>query len=884
METKLFDPALITIDGRMDEPQWAEVQEQTGFYLLKRQKPTLDPAQTSFKILPCKDRVIIGIRCEEPDMAHINKVNQYTTIWTGDAVELYLSPSNNYFDFYQFVVSSVGATASLFHSEGGVIRPDPYAPEWKSAVHKGEDFWSVEIEIPLSSFYMTPNELWSDNWLVNVCRTRRYLNVNTDVGSNSSWSPVGGYKDSKKFRSLPGFPMRPKCDEVRISTVLADINDENEKGFTGTLTVKTMNPEDGEFEFSSDCTDTVKVSLKTGNNEFSIPCVFPSRGRHRPGMQLKRLSDGKVFFRRYPVRVTYEAIKFAFTLPEYRASFYPGQDCSKIVGKVITNKPVTLRLEGPGIETATVTPAADGSFCFETPNFEIGDAFLTATTEDRTLTKKIRRLPPSDHLMTWISGGNLIVNGKPVLRRNMYAEYYQGGEAFKRRYDADNLYITKEICGQTGHMTPGRLIKGSDASNGEATKDARPSDLMFEKVEAIIEANRGKDFAYYYIDDEPECRGVSPIYLKYLYDFIVEKDPYHVILTASRDPDVYVDCADWFEAHPYINPHTNEQGRRVYGRKISGLGKEIDAVVNLNRSDKCVGFLPTCYGAKRDKPEYYPTFEEYICQTWAPMIRGGKSLWPYAYHDMNDRGWFYEGTRYLFSSFEALQDLVLFGKRTHLIKTPQVEAVLYETEKEKMFVLVNMEQDPQSATLEGLTGTWYNFRHGGTITGNSFELKPHQVVIGTSQIKDEGLSTYQEVEALVRKLEYERTHTGSLIFERQFDIPVTATFAVGLRKLVDGVKDNLGAGMKATEEPKFVELNLTKVKPTFTKVAVHGFQIDDMTVQVKNGEAYTTPAIVEEKVEEFSKTITFAEPVSPDALRLNFGLRRLELYEIEVFA
>ena len=35
MEKKLFDPATITIDGRMDEPQWAEVQEQTGFYLLK---------------------------------------------------------------------------------------------------------------------------------------------------------------------------------------------------------------------------------------------------------------------------------------------------------------------------------------------------------------------------------------------------------------------------------------------------------------------------------------------------------------------------------------------------------------------------------------------------------------------------------------------------------------------------------------------------------------------------------------------------------------------------------------------------------------------------------------------------------------------------------
>ena len=883
MEKILFDPTTITIDGRMDEAAWASVPEQTGFYLLKTQTPTLDPAQTSFKILPCEDCIVVGIRCEEPNMDYVNKVEKFNTIWTGDAVELYLSPSNNYFDFYQFVVSTTGATACLFHSEGGVIRPDPYAPEWTSAVYKGEDFWSVEIKIPLVAFYMTPNELWSDNWLVNVCRTRCYKVLDAGRRSNSSWSPVSGYKNSKNYRSLPGFPMRPKCDDLRIATVIADINDENEKGFTGILTVKTLNPEDGEFEFSSDCTETIKVSLKAGGNEFTLPCVFPSHGRHRPAVQLKRLSDGKIFFRRYPVRVNYEAIKFYFTLPEYRANFYPGQDYSKIVGKVIANKPVTLKLEGPGIETKTLTPAEDGSFCFDTPNFEIGEAFLTATTEDRTLTQKIRRLAPSDHMMSWISGGNLIVNGEPVLRRNMYAEYYQGGEAFKRRYDADNLHITKEIRQQTGHMTPGRLKKGSDATGGEATKDARPSDEMFEKFEAVIEANRNNDFAYYYIDDEPECRGVSPVYLKYLYDFIAEKDPYHVILTASRAADSFVDAADWFEAHPYINPHTNEEGRRVYGRKISSLGNDIDRIAKLNRSDKCIGFLPTCYGAKSDKPGFYPTFEEYICQTWAPMLRGGKTLWPYAYHDMNDRGWFYEGTRYLFSSFEALQDLVLFGKRTHLIKTPDVEAVLYETDKEKMFVLVNMTQDPQTATLDELTGSWYNFRNSGMITGNTFELKPHQVVIGTSEVKDQGLPTYQEVEELVNKLEYERTHTGNLLFERQFDIKTTGTFAVGMRKLVDGVKDNWGAGMKTTEEPKFMEMDLTKVKPTFTKVAVHGFQIDDMTIEVRNGEELSTPAIAEVKVEEFSKTFILAEPVSPDGLRFNFGLRRLELYEIEVF-
>ena len=226
MEKKLFDPATITLDGRMDEAVWASVPEQTDFYLLKTQKPTLESVKTSFKILPCEDRIFVGIRCEEPDMAYVNHTNKFNTIWTGDAVELYLSPSNNYFDFYQFVVSSESVKTSNFFSEGGVIKPDFYSPEWKQAVYKGEDFWSVEIEIPLSSFYMTPDELWSDNWLVNVCRTRCYKVLDAHRRSNSSWSQVSGYKNSRNYRSLPGFPMRPKCDDLRIATAIADINDE----------------------------------------------------------------------------------------------------------------------------------------------------------------------------------------------------------------------------------------------------------------------------------------------------------------------------------------------------------------------------------------------------------------------------------------------------------------------------------------------------------------------------------------------------------------------------------------------------------------------------------------------------------------------------------
>ena len=113
-----------------------------------------------------------------------------------------------------------------------------------------------------------------------------------------------------------------------------------------------------------------------------------------------------------------------------------------------------------------------------------------------------------------------------------------------------------------------------------------------------------------------------------------------------------------------------------------------------------------------------------------------------------------------------------------------------------MFVLVNMTNEPKTVTLDGVTGTWHHFRHNETITTNTFNLKPLEVIVGTSQVKDADLPTYQETDALINKMEYDRTHTGNLLFERRKDIAITTSGSLGYaRKLFDGVRDNYGWGM-----------------------------------------------------------------------------------------
>ena len=177
---KLYDKNCITLDGRMDEPVWDELKVFTEFKVSKALGGYVHPVQTEFKILPCEDRIFIGIKCLEPNMEYVKEVNPKLVMWCCDDIEIFLSPSNNHFDFYQFAITFEGQTAQHFYSEGGNIKPDPYSPEWRSAVYKGDDFWSMEVEFPLTAFYMTPQAAWNTTWLMNISRTRCYKEGHTE--------------------------------------------------------------------------------------------------------------------------------------------------------------------------------------------------------------------------------------------------------------------------------------------------------------------------------------------------------------------------------------------------------------------------------------------------------------------------------------------------------------------------------------------------------------------------------------------------------------------------------------------------------------------------------------------------------------------------------
>ena len=133
---KIYDAKLITLDGRMDEPIWQEVPEYGDFKRIGCEGGNPSEEQTVFKILPCEDRIIFGVKCLEPvSMEGAIACKNAKTAFATNSVQIFLSPDGTTFNYYLFCCAMDGRKENLYYEEAGNIQPDPFNPEWEFAVY-----------------------------------------------------------------------------------------------------------------------------------------------------------------------------------------------------------------------------------------------------------------------------------------------------------------------------------------------------------------------------------------------------------------------------------------------------------------------------------------------------------------------------------------------------------------------------------------------------------------------------------------------------------------------------------------------------------------------------------------------------------------------------
>lgn len=198
------------LDGKLDEAFWTAYFHPRPLNDVRTgQKPKLE---TRFMARWWKDNLYFGIRCELPKGPPPIIGSQRDgdpAIWQGEHLELLLETDKH--SYYQIVVNPAGARIEL---DRGVSKSDWY--DWSSqaevATHVGEDFWSVEMRLPVTSSDEDPLHKIVGNqpfqakadalatgkgtslpWYFNLYRKR----TGTDDKETTAFSPLG--PDAKSF-------------------------------------------------------------------------------------------------------------------------------------------------------------------------------------------------------------------------------------------------------------------------------------------------------------------------------------------------------------------------------------------------------------------------------------------------------------------------------------------------------------------------------------------------------------------------------------------------------------------------------------------------------------------------------------------------------------
>ena len=144
-------PALaMTVDGQLDETEWAQAQVFTDFRVLEPLTREVPPQATQLRILPLPEGLYVGLRSEIPP-----ELRTYGSS-ARDAPRLDADPAILLIDFeglgktaYEFTISLSGSRRDSIILNQNQISRD-WDGDWQAAVHEDASGWSAEWCIPWS--------------------------------------------------------------------------------------------------------------------------------------------------------------------------------------------------------------------------------------------------------------------------------------------------------------------------------------------------------------------------------------------------------------------------------------------------------------------------------------------------------------------------------------------------------------------------------------------------------------------------------------------------------------------------------------------------------------------------------------------------------------
>jgi len=150
----------ITVDGRLDEPDWAAAPELSDFIQYQPQAGASASVRTVAKILLGSDRIHFGFLCFDPEpdkmIARLTKRDSDLTV--DDSVGVVLDTFADRRNGYLFLTNLLGTQLDGRTVDDGLTQDMTWDGNWTSAAAKTDFGWSAEIAIDLGSLKFVPGK------------------------------------------------------------------------------------------------------------------------------------------------------------------------------------------------------------------------------------------------------------------------------------------------------------------------------------------------------------------------------------------------------------------------------------------------------------------------------------------------------------------------------------------------------------------------------------------------------------------------------------------------------------------------------------------------------------------------------------------------------
>ncbi|OGV32480.1 MAG: hypothetical protein A2020_02190 [Lentisphaerae bacterium GWF2_45_14] len=236
------------IDGKLDDLQWENTPEISGFCFYKDESPAKN--QTTAKILAGKESLYIGIKCDEPAIDKLKSSysgNGGKEIWSNDEIEIFFDSRSKDRVLNQFVVGAGGGRWMGWGEQA--VQPGAASyDKWEAKTEKGKGFWTAEIKIPYTTLAWEKAPENGTTTAFNISRQR--LAQEKEL---SCWSPVRG-----------NFHEKDRYGVLAFGTLNKDILKQIENIRSKLLEIKKESPEKAGIVASlNKLTESLKKELTT---------------------------------------------------------------------------------------------------------------------------------------------------------------------------------------------------------------------------------------------------------------------------------------------------------------------------------------------------------------------------------------------------------------------------------------------------------------------------------------------------------------------------------------------------------------------------------------------------------------------------------------------